>query len=240
VKLLIFNQKGGVGKTTTALNLGSGLARENGAPVLLVDLDPQTHLTAFLGFQAEEQMWNVSDWLAGEGYQPITINEKLSLVPGDYMPPPIREVKPARRENTTLVIDAPPSWNNEVEAMMHACDLVISPLEPEFLSMQGISRLLQRMQHHGIPWDKLRLLLCRYDDRLLIHREVRARLEERFGLSVMRCVIRNNIRLAEAPGQGLSIFDYAPYSLGAKDYQALTEKVMIEAARNQPTPQEPA
>jgi len=218
-----------VGKTTTALNLGAGLSRTGDEPVLLVDLDPQTHLTASLGYQAEEQKWNVSDWLAGQGHHPLEISNKLSLVPGDYMPPASRDIKPAQLENTTLVIDAPPSWNNEVEVLMQACDLVISPLEPEFLSMQGISRLLQRMQHHGIPWSKLRLLLCRYDDRLLIHREVRARLVERFGRTILRCVIRKNIRLAEAPGQGLSIFDYAPYCLGALDYQELTDSLLAEA-----------
>jgi len=223
VKILIFNQKGGVGKTTTAVNLGLGIARFAQQAVTLIDLDPQTHLTAALGLRAENLAWNVSDWLAAERTaQPEVIAENVQLIPGDWNPPPSRPHRATLASLTDwVIVDAPPIWNTEVATMMAQCDWVLTPMEPEFLSMQGISRLLQRMEAEAISWQRLRLLLCRYDDRLVVHREVRARLTERFGQHVFNGVIRNNIRLAEAPSYGQAIFDYAPNSAGAEDYQAL-------------------
>lgn len=231
MKVVIFNQKGGVGKTTTAINLGCGLARWDSEPVTLVDLDPQTHLSAALGFRAETLSWNVSDWLAGAtaGEGPKRIGERLDLVPGDCNPPPARKL--TRRLDDLaghLVVDAPPTWNDEVASLLAACDCVLTPLEPEFLSMQGISRLMQRMEAAGISWSRLRLLLCRYDQRLAVHREVRARLADRFGEHLLPGVIRNNVRLAEAPGYGQSIFDYAPDSAGANDYCALVHTLIAD------------
>ena len=228
MKILIFNQKGGVGKTTTALNLGAGLARVNKKTVTLVDLDPQTHLTAAMGLRAEDLSWNVSHWLAGdESGQAEAISEQLQLIAGDYNPSLKRLINPAVTTNTDfVVIDAPPMWTPEVAALMIHCDYILTPLEPEFLSMQGISRLMQRMEIANIPWSRLRLLLCRYDDRLVVHREVRARLAERFGQYLLPEVIRNNIRIAESPGYGQSIFDYAPRSAGAEDYSALVKTVL--------------
>jgi len=96
--------------------------------------------------------------------------------------------------------------------------------------MQGISRLMQQMKTAGIPWSRLRLLLCRYDKRLAVHREVRELLTERFGDHLLSVVIRNNVRLAEAPGYGQSIFDYAPGSAGADDYFALVYALLADNA----------
>lgn len=228
---MIFNQKGGVGKTTTALNLGAALARWGNDPVTLVDLDPQTHLTAALGYRAETLDWNVSDWLAGERGGERHIGERLELVPGDCDPQPGREI--GRNLNAVaghVIIDAPPAWNDELAVLLRDCDWVLTPMEPEFLSMQGISRLMQRMERHGIPWTRLRLLLCRYDDRLTVHRDVRARLAERFGNHLLPVAVRNNVRLAESPGYGQSIFDYAPGSAGAEDYFALTKALLADKA----------
>lgn len=233
MKIMIFNQKGGVGKTTTALNLGAGLACWGGEPVTLVDLDPQTHLSAAMGFRAETLTWNVSDWLAGsleprDGHGVKRIADQLCLVPGDCNPKPGRKMERNLDDSAGhLVIDAPPTWNDEVGALMTVCDYVLTPMEPEFLSMQGISRLLQQMKTAGIPWSRLRLLLCRYDKRLAVHREVRELLTERFGDHLLSVVIRNNVRLAEAPGYGQSIFDYAPDSAGAEDYFALVTNTLL-------------
>jgi chromosome partitioning protein len=233
MKIMIFNQKGGVGKTTTALNLGAGLARWGNESVTLIDLDPQTHLSAAMGFRAEALTWNVSDWLAGtpetsEDAGAKRISERLDLVPGDCNPKPGRKML-RRLDDLTghLVIDAPPTWNDEVAALMAVCDYILTPMEPEFLSMQGISRLLQQMQTAEIPWSRLRLLLCRYDKRLAVHREVRDLLSERFGDHLLPGVIRNNVRLAEAPGYGQNIFDYAPDSAGAEDYYALVADTLL-------------
>ena len=231
MKIMIFNQKGGVGKTTTALNLGAALTRWGSDPVTLVDLDPQTHLSAAMGFRTETLAWNVTDWLAGHGSGAQHIGERLVLVPGDCHPPPERKLE-RRLDGLTghLVIDAPPTWNDDVAALLAECDWVLTPMEPEFLSMQGISRLMQRMEASGIPWSRLRLLLCRYDGRLTVHREVRVRLAERFGDHLLPGVIRSNVRLAESPGYGLSIFDYAPDSAGAEDYCALARDLLADKA----------
>jgi len=232
MKIMIFNQKGGVGKTTTALNLGAGLARWGNKQVTLVDLDPQTHLSAAMGFRAETLTWNVSDWLAGtpetsEGAGAKRISERLDLVPGDCNPKSGRKMQRNLDDMTGhLVIDAPPTWNDEVADLMTVCDYVLTPMEPQFLSMQGISRLMQQMKTAGIPWSCLRLLLCRYDQRLAVHREVRDLLTERFGVHLLPGVIRNNVRLAEAPGYGQNIFDYAPDSAGAEDYYALVANTL--------------
>ncbi|NBO21124.1 MAG: ParA family protein, partial [Rhodobacteraceae bacterium] len=98
----------------------------------------------------------------------------------------------------------------------------------------GISRLMRRMQDAGLPWDRLRLLLCRYNDRLAVHKEVRARLQDRFGTSnLLPVAIRNSVRLAEAPGRGQTIFQHAPSSAGATDYAELARLVRAAATKTQ-------
>jgi chromosome partitioning protein len=87
---------------------------------------------------------------------------------------------------------------------------------------------MKRMQEAGVSWDRLNLLICRYSDRLAVHREVRARLAERFGTQgLLPHVIRNSVRLAEAPGQGRTVFRHAPTSTGAADYAALARHLML-------------
>lgn len=237
MKIMVFNQKGGVGKTTTAINLGHGLARWGQDQVTLVDLDPQTHLSAALGVRTETLGWNVSDWLSGHtaGEERIKVARNLDLIAGNGNPAPGQAMAlRLDEEKGHLIIDAPPVWSAEVAYLIGDCDCILTPLEPEFLSMQGISRLLQRMQACGIPWSRLRLLLCRYDQRLAVHREVRERLADRFGQYLLGDVIRKNVRLAEAPGYGQSIFDYAPDSPGAQDYRALVQALQADPAWRKP------
>lgn len=237
MEILIYNQKGGVGKTTTAANLGAGLARAGAGRVVLVDLDPQMHLTASLGLSGPRD-WTVRDWRDGQTGTPLAVPETdgLFLVPGHPVgaegagnPPEVKA--------DWLIYDAPPGWNDELARVMGKADLVLSPLEADFLGLNGISRLMRQMQETGVSWDRLALLICRYSDRLAVHREVRARLAERFGTQgLLPNVIRNSVRLAEAPGQGRTIFRHAPTSTGAADYAALTRHFMGLAQRHRRTP----
>lgn len=234
MRVLIYNQKGGVGKTTTAANLGAALVRAGAGRVVLVDLDPQMHLTASLGM-AGSTGWTVRDWRAGQaGDAPAVPHEPgLHLVPGHSDGPPEDETaidRPALAADW-LIHDAAPGWNAEVAALMASADLVLSPLEADFLGLNGVSRLMLQMQEVGVSWDRLALLICRYSDRLAVHREVRARLAERFGTQgLLPHVIRNSVRLAEAPGHGSTVFRHAPSSTGAADYAALARHLMATAA----------
>jgi chromosome partitioning protein len=230
MRVLIYNQKGGVGKTTTAANLGAALARAGAGRIVLADLDPQMHLTASLG-QAGRSGWTVRDWREGRAGEPDPVEGEagLFLVRG-HADPLAEEAIPAHAALAAdwLIYDAPPGWNGELAALMAAADLILSPLEADFLGLNGVSRLMRQMQEAGVPWERLALLVCRYSDRLAVHREVRARLAERFGTQgLLPHVIRNSVRLAEAPGQGRTVFRHAPTSTGAADYAALARHLML-------------
>lgn len=228
--LLIHNQKGGVGKTTTAANLGAALARLGAGRVVLADLDPQMHLTTMLAQPDAPGGWTVRSWMAGLPGQPMPLPGEagLALIPGDAAAladglgvglPPVGA--------DWLILDTAPQWNADLGRIAALADLVICPLEPDFLGLSGVSRLLQTLAAAGIGRDRLRFLVCRYDGRLAIHREVRARLVARFGPDmVLPVAIRSSVRLAEAPGQRRSVFAHAPASHGAVDHADLAALLM--------------
>ena len=110
-------------------------------------------------------------------------------------------------------------------------DIVLCPLEPDFLGLQGLNRLLRVMSEAGVPRSRLRLLTTRYDARLAVHREVRGRLQARFGDMLLPCAIRRSVRLSEAPGHGVSVFRHAPRSSGATDHLALAEALLTPATQ---------
>jgi chromosome partitioning protein len=237
MKVLVFNQKGGVGKTTTAINLGAALVRRGGGRVLLADLDPQMHLTAGLGHLRPAYGWSVTDWLSGRTGAPLPCAEAgMALVPGPAgaeLPQPVPE--PETFGADWVVMDAAPSWSPALAAVMAGADIILCPLEPDFLGLQGLNRLLRAMSEAEVPRDRLRLLATRFDARLAVHREVRGRLEARFGAALLPCVIRRSVRLSEAPGHGVSVFRHAPRSSGAADHLALADALMAprEARREQ-------
>ena len=228
MRVLVFNQKGGVGKTTTAINLGAALLQLGVARVVLADLDPQMHLTACLGHLQPDFGWSVTDWLSAVPGEPLACAEPgLWLVPGapgEELPLPAGSLDDLGAD--WLVMDAAPNWSPTLARLMAAADLILCPLEPDFLGLQGLNRLLRVMSEAGVSRDRLRLLPTRFDARLAVHREVRGRLEARFGDMLLPCVIRRSVRLSEAPGHGTSVFAHAPDSSGAVDHIALATVLM--------------
>nr|WP_111299231.1 ParA family protein [Paracoccus saliphilus] len=229
MRLLIHNQKGGVGKTTTAANLGAALLRARRArAVLLADLDPQMHLTAMLGADTPAGAWNVADWLGGHAgaAQPVAEEPGLTLIPGAPLLPE-RLVLPAETApGQWTLLDSAPGWSPQVEAVSHWADLVLCPLEPDFLGLSGASRLLARFDDIGVPRSRIRFLLCRFNGRLGLHQDVQARLTERFGPDlVLAQTVRSSVRIAEAPGFGRTIFAHAPGSNGCTDYERLAKSL---------------
>ncbi|MEM6331611.1 MAG: ParA family protein [Planctomycetota bacterium] len=263
--LAIINQKGGVGKTTTAVNLAAGLAR-GGARVGLIDLDPQAHASIHLGVDPKRPVATTYDLLAGdasmaEAWQPA--GENLVVAPAhiDLAASEVELAGVVGREvilrdklavaATTLdyvLIDCPPSLGVLTLNALTAVDDVFLPLQPHFLALHGLSKLMQTV---GLVAERLNerlkmagVVLCMYDAGTRLAAEVSEDVDAFFqqlrgqgpvwsGVRLFQTRVRRNIRLAEAPSFGQSIFGYAPDSRGAEDYLALAGEVMAYYAGRQ-------
>ena len=267
--IAVANQKGGVGKTTTSVNLAVGLARA-GRRVCLVDLDPQAHATLHVGVAPGSHPTSAYDVLvegrpleaacvpAGENLFVVPSHIDLSAAEVALTSRPGRESILRQRIEADarcrgggadafdyMVIDCPPSLGLLSLNAMAAVDEVLLPLQPHFLALHGLSKLLETIElvaEHVNP--RLRLLgvvLCMYEAGTRLATEVGRDVEEFFAAGgerhpawgcgrVFSAKVRRNIRLAEAPSFGQSIFDYAPESNGAEDYAALSAEVDQAAA----------
>jgi chromosome partitioning protein len=255
--IAIANQKGGVGKTTTTVNLGAALAAA-GKKVILMDLDPQAHLTTYLGIAAEEmehssyELLSQSVDLAGSLR---SVRENLHLLPANLNLAAaeqelvsvlgreviLRDAIEAYPEPCDyILIDCPPSLGLlTLNALCAAKELFI-PLQPHFLSLQGLSQLLETvlLVHQRIN-PELRLsglLFCMYDSRTSLSGEIVGDIQSFFAkqsqmdnpwkdVRLFETRIRGNIKLAESPSYGQTILEYAPGCHGAEDYRALAGEV---------------
>jgi chromosome partitioning protein len=254
--IAVFNHKGGVGKTTTVANLGAGLARA-GRRVLLVDADPQACLTVHFGIDPEDAEYTFYDVLCRDlpmGKAVRTIEDGLDLVPSqlDLAGAELELATTMGREKILrdaidrflgrapvhdyLLIDCPPSLGLLTINALAASDEVFVPLQTEFLALRGVGKLVElidkvrRRLNPRVSITGILPTLSRTGT--LLAREVEEELAKYFGPKVFRTRIRSNVRLAEAPSHGKSIFAYAPGSKGAEDYAALAGEVEAMQVRH--------
>ena len=249
--LTLVNQKGGVGKTTTAINVCAYMAAY-GQRVLLVDLDPQANATSSLGIDKYAVKCGTYEILIGS--EPITPNIllnprfKISLLPSspalagaeiELIPAEQREfrlreaLKPILHRYDYIIIDCPPSLSLlTVNGLVAAREGVIIPVQCEYLALEGIGQLTQTLnlvRSSLFPELKIRgVILTMFDSRTRLSTDVVNEVRKFFPNHVYQTVVPRSVRLAEAPSYGMPISFYAPSSGSAKSYAALTREILMQ------------
>lgn len=238
------NHKGGVGKTTSVVNIGAGLARL-GRKVLLVDMDPQANLTQSFGVSKPE--YTIYEALKGEHeLMPILVNDNLEIIAStldlsgaemELSSEAGREyiftelLDPIRDNYDYILVDCPPSLGLLTINALTAADELYIPLQPHYLAIKGLTKIIEVK-------DKVRkrlnkkleitgVFVTQYDKRKILHRDVVDTINTYFQDKVFDTKIRDNIALAEAPSMGMDIFRYNEKSYGAEDYLKLCKEILV-------------
>jgi chromosome partitioning protein len=241
--IAIANHKGGVGKTTAALNIAAGVAMR-GYSVLLIDMDAQANLTDTL--HLAERRPNIYDVLRGEAMQPIAITEKLHAVPSTL------DLAAAEAELTTaigrerlllsalqplsgaydyVIIDTAPTLGLLTINALTAADAVIIPMQAEYYAIKGIKGLtdiianVQRVVNKGLHIGGV--IISQYDTRTTLHRQMRDAIAAQFGTAVFSTPVRKGIAIAEAQAAGMDVFTYDAESAGAEDYGKVVDEFLL-------------
>lgn len=244
----IFNQKGGVGKTTTTINLSAGVAAKN-KNVLVVDMDPQGNSTSGLGVNLDEIKFDIYDVLAEscetEEAVIATKSKGVVAIPSgidlaglevelakaddwDYI---LREkVRDVSDKFDYIFIDCPPSLGILSLMSLYASDFVLIPVQAEYYALEGIGQLFETIemvrQNKNKNLDILGVVMCMYDMRNKLSKEVLDEVRKVFKDKVFDTKILRNVRLAEAPSYGENIFTYDYLSRGAWNYRALSKEFL--------------
>lgn len=247
-KIAVINQKGGSGKTTTVVNVGASIA-ESGNKVLLIDLDPQAHTTIHLGIEPYKLEKSIYDVLVND----VALDEvimhtcikNLFLLPAkielasaeiEMVNTIGREIvlrdalKKSKNSYDYILIDCPPSLGLLTLNALTTASEVIIPIQAEFFALEGLTKLVQTIQlvteRINPSTHILGVLITMYDKRKNICKEVAEKVVNHFGKRVFETKIRENVKLAEAPSFGQTIFEFAASSHGSEDYQKLAKEIL--------------
>ncbi len=252
--IAIANQKGGCGKTTTAINLSASLASSN-RKVLLIDLDPQSHASIGLNVKVENLESSIYDIFVEDGRSLdeviVRIGDRLDLAPSQLVLSAVEQqlagrmgresvllgaLRNLQREYDYVVVDCPPSLGFLTFNALRACSEALIPIDMSVFALQGVARLLEMIKILKVQYAheiRSRALATICDAHTLFAREVLTNIDQHFGENRYSTVIRATVKLREAAGFGLPIQEYRKQSAGAEDYMHLAAEVVAEETKSE-------